>query len=260
MSAGLRRPPEGCSRTSRSSRAAAVAEELGVKLENVTLKDMGRAKRITIDKDNTTLIDGAGKRPTSRADRQIRNQIEETTSDYDREAAGAVGEARRRRGGDQGRRATGRDEGERGSRTRCATRAAVEEGVVPGGGVALIRCQPALDSIRVSAEERFGVNIVRRAIGEPLRHIAERGRRGGSSSSTRSAAAGRVRLQRVHRGIRGPAEVRHHRPDEGRAPGAAERGVGGGPHANDQRWSPKPKKTQGCPAVPGGMGGMPGVM
>src|SRR4026209_2634936 len=150
-----------------------IAEELGIKLENVTLKDMGRAKRIVIDKDNTTIIDGAGKKSDIEGRiKQIRNQIEETTSDYDREKlqerlAKLVGGVAVIRVGA----ATEVEMKEKKARVEDAmhaTRAAVEEGVVPGGGVALIRAQAALDKVKVSDEERFGVNIVRKAIEEPL--------------------------------------------------------------------------------------------
>jgi chaperonin GroEL len=155
-----------------------IAEELGIKLENVTLKDMGRAKRIVVDKDNTTIIDGAGKKSDIEGRiKQIRNQVEETTSDYDREKlqerlAKLVGGVAVIRVGA----ATEVEMKEKKARVEDAmhaTRAAVEEGVVPGGGVALIRCQVALEKVKVSEEERFGVNIVRRAIEEPLRHIAK---------------------------------------------------------------------------------------
>src|SRR5262245_61735446 len=155
-----------------------IAEELGIKLENVTLKDMGRCKRITVDKDNTTLIDGAGKKADIEGRiKQIRNQIEETTSDYDREKlqerlAKAVGGVAVIKVGA----ATEVEMKEKKARVEDAmhaTRAAVEEGVVPGGGVALVRCQPVLDKIKGNEEERFGVNIIRRAIEEPLRHIAK---------------------------------------------------------------------------------------
>jgi chaperonin GroEL len=155
-----------------------IAEELGIKLENVTLKDMGRCKRITVDKDNTTLIDGAGKKSDIEGRiKQIRNQIEETTSDYDREKlqerlAKLVGGVAVIKVGA----ATEVEMKEKKARVEDAmhaTRAAVEEGVVPGGGVALIRCQSVLDKVKATAEEKFGVNIIRRAIEEPLRHIAK---------------------------------------------------------------------------------------
>jgi chaperonin GroEL len=154
-----------------------VAEELGMKLENVTLQDLGRSKRIVIDKDNTTVIDGAGKKADIEGRiKQIRAQIEETTSDYDREKlqerlAKLVGGVAVVKVGA----ATEVEMKEKKARVEDAlhaTRAAVEEGVVPGGGVALIRASSALAKLDVSAEEQFGVNIVKRAIEEPLRHIA----------------------------------------------------------------------------------------
>jgi chaperonin GroEL len=155
-----------------------IAEELGVKLENVTLKDLGRAKRIVVDKDNTTIIDGAGKKADIEGRiKQIRNQIEETTSDYDREKlqerlAKLVGGVAVIKVGA----ATEVEMKEKKARVEDAmhaTRAAVEEGIVPGGGVALIRCQAALDKVKADEAERFGVGIVRRAIEEPLRWIAK---------------------------------------------------------------------------------------
>jgi chaperonin GroEL len=155
----------------------AVTEDLGLKLENLTLQDLGTAKRITVDKDNTTIVDGAGKKADidSRV-KQIRGQIEETTSDYDREKlqerlAKLVGGVAVIRVGA----ATEVEMKEKKARVEDAlhaTRAAVEEGVVPGGGVALLRAQSALDSLKVSPEQNFGVQIVRRAIEEPLRQIA----------------------------------------------------------------------------------------
>jgi chaperonin GroEL len=154
-----------------------IAEELGIKLENVTLNDLGRAKRIVIDKDNTTVIDGAGKKADIEGRiKQIRAQIEETTSDYDREKlqerlAKLVGGVAVIRVGA----ATEIEMKEKKARVEDAlhaTRAAVEEGVVPGGGVALIRCLSALDSLRNGEEEKVGVNIVRKALEDPCRWIA----------------------------------------------------------------------------------------
>ncbi len=155
-----------------------IAEELGVKLENVTLKDLGRVKRCVIDKDNTTLIDGAGKKADIEGRiKQIRAQIEETTSDYDREKlqerlAKLVGGVAVIRVGA----ATEVEMKEKKARVEDAmhaTRAAVEEGIVPGGGVALIRAQAALASLKVDDEEQqAGVRIVQRAVEEPLRWIA----------------------------------------------------------------------------------------
>jgi chaperonin GroEL len=154
-----------------------IAEELGLKLENVTLADLGRAKRIVSDKDNTTIIDGAGKKADIEARiKQIRAQIEETTSDYDREKlqerlAKLVGGVAVIRVGA----ATEVEMKEKKARVEDAlhaTRAAVEEGVVPGGGVALIRSIAALDGLRASDEEKIGINIVRKAAEDPARWIA----------------------------------------------------------------------------------------
>ena len=154
-----------------------VSEELGVKLENVTVSDLGRAKTIKIDKDNTTIVDGAGKKADIQARQQeIRTQIENTTSDYDREKlqerlAKLVGGVAVIKVGA----ATETEMKEKKARVEdalYATRAAVEEGIVPGGGVALLRAQKALDKLEVSDEQRFGVQIIRRALEEPLRQIS----------------------------------------------------------------------------------------
>jgi len=154
-----------------------IAEELGLKLENVGLKELGRCKRVVVDKDNTTLIDGAGKRGDIEGRiKQIRAQIEETTSDYDREKlqerlAKLVGGVAVIRVGA----ATEVEMKEKKARVEDAmhaTRAAVEEGIVPGGGVALLRAQAALDALKLPDEEMVGVRIVRLALVEPLRWIA----------------------------------------------------------------------------------------
>jgi chaperonin GroEL len=154
-----------------------IAEELVIKLENVTLNDLGRAKRIVVDKDNTTIVDGAGKKADIEGRiKQIRAQIEETTSDYDREKlqerlAKLVGGVAVIRVGA----ATEVEMKEKKARVEDAlhaTRAAVEEGIVPGGGVALIRSCSALDKVEVGDEEKVGLNIVRRAMEEPCRWIA----------------------------------------------------------------------------------------
>src|SRR5499425_996779 len=154
-----------------------VSEELGIKFENLTLSDLGRAKRIVIDKDNTTIIDGAGKKAEIEGRiKQIRAQIDETTSDYDREKlqerlAKLVGGVAVIRVGA----ATEIEMKEKKARVEDAlhaTRAAVEEGVVPGGGVALIRAASALEGLKLSADEQVGVNIVRRALEDPCRWIA----------------------------------------------------------------------------------------
>jgi len=155
-----------------------IAEELGLKLENVTLKDLGKAKRIKIDKDNTTIIDGAGsKKDIEGRVNEIRKQIEDTTSDYDREKlqerlAKLVGGVAVVKVGA----ATETEMKEKKARVEDAlhaTRAAVEEGIVPGGGVALLRCQRVLEGIGDNEEQRAGVNIIRRSLEEPLRRIAE---------------------------------------------------------------------------------------
>jgi chaperonin GroEL len=154
-----------------------ISEELGNKFENVTLKDLGRAKRVKIDKDNTTLVDGAGKKADIEGRlKLIRNQIEETTSDYDKEklqervAKLAGGVAVVKVGA-----ATETEMKEKKARVEDAlhaTRAAVEEGIVPGGGVAYVRCLPALDKLKLGSEQEHGVEIIRRAISEPLKKIA----------------------------------------------------------------------------------------
>jgi chaperonin GroEL len=162
-----------------------ITEELGVKLENVTLQDLGRAKRIVVDKDNTTVIDGSGKKADIEGRiKQIRAQIDETTSDYDREKlqerlAKMVGGVAVVRVGA----ATETEMKEKKARVEDAlhaTRAAVEEGVVPGGGVALIRSSAALDNLRAGEEEKFGINIVRKALDEPARWIAQNAGQDGS--------------------------------------------------------------------------------
>ncbi len=155
-----------------------IAEELGLKLENVTISDLGRAKRITLDKDNTTIVDGAGDKTQIKGRiEEIRKQIETTTSDYDREKlqerlAKLVGGVAVVKVGA----ATETEMKEKKARVEDAlhaTRAAVEEGVVAGGGVALLRGQAALDNIKVEDEQRFGVQIIRRSLEEPLRMIAQ---------------------------------------------------------------------------------------
>ncbi len=157
-----------------------IAEDLGIKLETVTLKDLGRAKRVTIDKDNTTIVDGGGSKKDIEARvKQIRAQIEDTTSDYDREKlqerlAKLVGGVAVINVGA----ATETEMKEKKARVEDAlhaTRAAVEEGIVPGGGVAYLRCLPVLEKLGLSGGEKFGVDIVRRALEEPLRWIVQNG-------------------------------------------------------------------------------------
>jgi chaperonin GroEL len=156
----------------------AITEDLGIKLENVQVSDLGQAKKITIDKDNTTLVEGKGKHSEIEGRvKEIRSQIDKTTSDYDREKlqerlAKLVGGVAVIKVGA----ATETEMKEKKARVEDAmhaTRAAVEEGIVPGGGVALARCVPALDKLKLEGDEQIGVNIVKRAIQEPLRQIAE---------------------------------------------------------------------------------------
>src|ERR1700678_1055330 len=156
----------------------AIFEETGIKLEGVQLKDLGRAKRVTVDKDNTTIIDGAGTAKTIEGRiKQLRAQIEETTSDYDREklqerlAKLAGGVAVIKVGA-----ATETEMKEKKARVEDAlhaTRAAVEEGIVPGGGVALLRAAKALKGLKLPGDEQIGVNIIRRACEEPIRQIVQ---------------------------------------------------------------------------------------
>lgn len=155
-----------------------ISEDLGIKLENIQISDLGLVKRVVIDKENTTIVEGAGKKSDIQARiEQIRKQIEETKSDYDREKlqerlaklaggvavinVGAATEVEMK-----AKKALVED-------ALHATRAAVEEGVVPGGGVALVRCIPALEKLKLEGDEQIGVNIVKRALEEPIRQLAE---------------------------------------------------------------------------------------
>ena len=163
-----------------------ISEDLGIKLENIKLEDLGRAKRVTVDKENTTIVEGEGKKADIQGRvAQIRRQIDETTSDYDREklqerlAKLAGGVAVVNVGA-----ATETEMKEKKARVEDAlhaTRAAVEEGIVPGGGVALLRAQKALDNIKgLEGDEKVGVAIVRRAIEEPTRQLADNAGREGA--------------------------------------------------------------------------------
>ncbi|HUD63474.1 MAG TPA: chaperonin GroEL [Candidatus Sulfotelmatobacter sp.] len=156
----------------------AITEDLGIKLENVQISDLGQAKKITVDKDNTTLVEGKGKHNEIEGRvKEIRSQIDKTTSDYDREKlqerlAKLVGGVAVIKVGA----ATETEMKEKKARVEDAmhaTRAAVEEGIVPGGGVALARCAAALDKVKAEGDEQIGINIVKRAITEPLRQIVE---------------------------------------------------------------------------------------
>ena len=158
--------------------ATCIAEDLGIKLENVDLKDLGRAKKVKVDKENTTLIEGAGKtRDIKGRLEQIRNEIAATTSDYDREKleerlaklSGGVAEIQVGEATEVAMKA----KKDRIEDALHATRAAVEEGIVPGGGVALVRAIAALDKVEAGGDEATGVDIIRRALSAPLRQIAE---------------------------------------------------------------------------------------
>jgi chaperonin GroEL len=154
-----------------------ISEEVGFKLENATLSDLGKTKRVTIDKDNTTIIEGAGKKADIKGRvEQIRNEIEKSTSDYDKEklqerlAKLAGGVAVINVGA-----ATETEMKERKARVEDAlnaTRAAVEEGIIPGGGVAYLRVLPALEKLKLGGDQQIGVNIIKRALEEPIREIA----------------------------------------------------------------------------------------
>ncbi len=160
-----------------------ISDEVGLKLETVKLTDLGRAKRVNIDKDNTTIVEGAGdpKRIEGRV-KQIKTQVEETTSEYDREKlqerlAKMIGGVAVINVGA----ATETEMKEKKARVEDAlhaTKAAVEEGIVPGGGVALLRCIPALDKLKLNHDQQVGVNIVRRALEEPIRQISINARGG----------------------------------------------------------------------------------
>jgi chaperonin GroEL len=162
-----------------------ISEEMGVKLESISLKDLGKAKRITIDKDNTTIVEGAGdSKAIEGRVKQIRAQIEETTSDYDREKlqerlAKLVGGVAVINVGA----ATESEMKEKKARVEDAlnaTRSAVEEGIVPGGGVAYLRTRPALDKLKLPEEQQFGLNILKKALEEPIRWIAQNAGHDGS--------------------------------------------------------------------------------
>ena len=170
----------------------AITEDLGIKLENVQIQDLGQAKKITIDKDNTTIVEGKGK-PGDIEGRvkEIRGQVEKTTSDYDREKlqerlAKLVGGVAVIKVGA----ATETEMKEKKARVEDAmhaTRAAVEEGIVPGGGVALLRCAEAIEGLKLEGDEKIGANIVRRALEEPLRQIV------GNAGEEGAIVVGRIR-------------------------------------------------------------------
>jgi chaperonin GroEL len=178
----------------------AITEDLGIKLENLKVEDLGRAKKVTIDKDNTTIIEGAGKPKDIQARvKQLRTQIEETTSDYDREKlqerlAKLVGGVAIIKVGA----ATETEMKEKKARVEDAmhaTKAAVEEGIVAGGGVALLRCVKAVEALKARGDEAVGVSIVKRALEEPLRQIA------GNAGQEGAVVVGKVREMKADEGF-----------------------------------------------------------
>ncbi len=244
-----------------------ISEDLGIKLESVTLDMLGRAKKVSISKEETTIVDGAGKKKDIEGRvNQIKAQIEETTSDYDREklqerlAKLAGGVAVIRVGG-----ATEIEVKEKKDRVDDAlnaTRAAVEEGIVPGGGVALLRARKAVDKLAdENPDVQAGIKIVLKALESPIRQIAQ------NAGVDASIVVGKVmesqvqhlRLRRPDGDLQGPRPGRHHRPDQGRAHRAAGRRFGGRPAGDDRGHGrgASEEGSRGGPAMPGGgMGGM----
>ncbi len=243
-----------------------VSEDLGIKLENLPLSDLGRAKRITVDKENTTIVEGAGKTADIQGRiAQIRRQIEETTSDYDREklqerlAKLAGGVAVINVGA-----TTETEMKEKKARVEDAlhaTRAAVEEGIVPGGGVALIRAQAALDSLKLDGDAQIGVDIIRRACEAPLRQLTENAAVDGSivvqevrkakGSNGYNVATGEY-VDMFKAGIIDPTKV-----TRGALQNAAS--IAGLLLVTEAMVADIPKKEAPAAPAPGGMGGMDGM-
>jgi chaperonin GroEL len=244
-----------------------ISEDMGWKLENVTLKELGTAKKVNIDRDNTTIIDGGGDRAAIEGRvKQIRVQVDETTSDYDREKlqerlAKLVGGVAVIRVGA----ATEIEMKEKKARVEDAlnaTRAAVEEGIVPGGGVALLRCAPALDALKMSHDELMGVNIIKRALEEPIRQIAN------NAGSEGSVVAEHVKAQKggmgfnaetgvyedlLAAGVIDPTKVTRYAIQNAAS-------VAGLLITTEAMIAEKPKKEAPMPPMPGGgMGGMEGM-
>jgi chaperonin GroEL len=250
-----------------------ISEDLGIKLENVKLEDLGRAKKITIDKDNTTIVEGAGKQfDIEGRVKTLRAQIEDTTSDYDREKlqerlAKLVGGVAVIKVGA----ATETEMKEKKARVEDAmhaTRAAVEEGIVAGGGVALVRAAKSLEKFQINAEgegdpdEQIGVNIVRRALEEPLRQIVQNAGKEGA------VVVERVRSEKnenigfnaateqfedlVKAGVIDPAKVTRTALQNAAS-------IAGLMLTTEAMVSEIPEDDKGSPAMPGGMGGMSGM-
>jgi chaperonin GroEL len=250
-----------------------ISEDLGIKLENVKLEDLGRAKKITIDKDNTTIVEGAGKQSDIEGRvKTLRAQIDDTTSDYDREKlqerlAKLVGGVAVIKVGA----ATETEMKEKKARVEDAmhaTRAAVEEGIVPGGGVALVRAAKALEKFQIykddegDPDEQIGVNIVRRALEEPLRQIVQNAGKEGA------VVVERVRSEKnenigfnaateqyedlVKAGVIDPAKVTRTALQNASS-------IAGLMLTTEAMVSELPDDDKGSPAMPGGMGGMSGM-
>jgi len=184
----------------------AITEDLGIKLENLKLEDLGKAKKITIDKDNTTIVEGAGKaKDVESRVKQLRTQVEETTSDYDREKlqerlAKLVGGIAVIKVGA----ATETEMKEKKARVEDAmhaTKAAVEEGIVAGGGVALLRCLKAVEAVKAEGDEAVGVRIIKRALEEPLRQIAM------NAGHEGAVVLGKVRAMKTDEGFNAQTEA-----------------------------------------------------
>jgi chaperonin GroEL len=246
-----------------------ISEDIGIKLENISLSDLGTCKRITIDKDNTTIVDGAGSRSDLEGRvRQIRAQIEDTTSDYDREKlqerlAKLIGGVAVINVGA----ATEPEMKEKKARVEDAlnaTRAAVEEGIVAGGGVALVRCIPALDKVKIKADQKLGVRIIQRAVEEPLRQIAENAGLEGSvvvdkvkneKGSMGYNAESNKYEDLIKAGVIDPTKVVRHALQNAAS-------VAGLMLTTEAMVAEKPDEKKDMPAMPpgGGMGGMGGGM
>ncbi|HET6979096.1 MAG TPA: chaperonin GroEL [Pyrinomonadaceae bacterium] len=247
-----------------------ISEDLGIKLENVKLEDLGRAKKITIDKDNTTIVEGAGKQSDIEGRvKTLRAQIDETTSDYDREKlqerlAKLVGGVAVIKVGA----ATETEMKEKKARVEDAmhaTRAAVEEGIVPGGGVALVRAAKALEKYEVGdgdPDEQIGVNIVRRALEEPLRQIVQNAGKEGAvvvervrsekNENSGFNAATEQYEDLVKAGVIDPAKVTRTALQNAAS-------IAGLMLTTEAMVSEIPDDDKGSPAMPGGMGGMSGM-
>ncbi len=245
----------------------AITEDLGIKLENVQISDLGQAKKITIDKDNTTVVEGKGKHAEIEGRvKEIRSQIDKTTSDYDREKlqerlAKLVGGVAVIKVGA----ATETEMKEKKARVEDAmhaTRAAVEEGIVPGGGVALARCAAALDKVKAEGDEQIGINIVKRAITEPLRHDRRERRRRRCSDSGQGARleGNQLRLQRLLQRVRGPGQGRRARSHKGRAHRPAECRLDRQPDAHHRSPGRGDSGKEGSSDAGGGHGGGMGDM